>query len=246
MAAERLLGALVRQALGGGRRGLRGTHRGRRGRRGGLLGAGGMKGALGMGALGIAIAAFDHFARQQKAAGAQSFSGTPPPSGRSTVPPPPPGRGPRTLPPPPSGASPRDLPPPPPPPPAAPGAGEEEALLLVRAMIAAANADHELDDDERGRILRAVEESGLDEAEKALLLEELERPMDLATLAARATTPALKRDVYLASQMAIELDSRAEQNYLTRLARELGLDQAQVEELRQLLIEAGGEAEGET
>ena len=106
-------------------------------------------------------------------------------------------------------------------------------------MIAAANADHELDEDERERILRAVEESGLEQAEKKFLLEELERPLDIPTLAGRAMTPELKRDVYLASEMAIDVDSRAELAYLTRLARELGLDQAQVEELRGLLIDGG-------
>jgi uncharacterized membrane protein YebE (DUF533 family) len=119
---------------------------------------------------------------------------------------------------------------------------EEEALLMLRAMIAAANADHELDAEERRRIVRAVEESGLSETEKNLLLDELERPMDLAALAAKADTPALKRDVYLASEMAIEADSRAEQNYLARLAKQLGLDDAQVAELRRLITDTGGGA----
>jgi hypothetical protein len=246
MNAERILGALVRDALGGGGRR---TQRGRRRRGGGgsLLG-GGMKGMLGMGALGVAIAAFDHYTRQQKTPGAQSFGGNypPPPSppaggatqpGHGGVTPPLPPLPP--LPPPPQGSSGRSGSasgsPPPPAPPSSPASTEDEALLMVRAMIAAANADHDLDAEERARIIRAVEESGVSDAEKKLLMEELERPMDIAALAARAPTPELKRELYLASELAIAVDSRAEENYLARLAKQLGLDAQAVAELRDLL-----------
>ena len=92
---------------------------------------------------------------------------------------------------------------------------------MIQAMIAAANADYELDAEERDRIVRTMEESGLDETERKVLLGELEKPLDLATLAAKATTPALRRDVYLASEMAISADTKAEQNYLARLAKQL-------------------------
>ena len=40
--------------------------------------------------------------------------------------------------------------------------------------------------------------------------------------------------------MAIEADTRAEQNYLARLARQLGLDETQVAELRKLIAQASG------
>ena len=234
MNPERILGALVRDALMGGS-GM-GRHR-RHVRRGGgsLLGPG-MKGMLGMGALGVAIAAFDHFTKQQKA-GAGSFTGTPQASaatgGAALQTPPPAARAAGVAPPLPP------LPPLPPPPPAS-AAKEQEALLMIQAMIAAANADYELDAEERERIVRTMEESGLDSAERNVLLAELEKPVDMATLAARATTPALKRDVYLASEMAIDADTKAEQNYLARLAKQLGLEDVEVQELRKILAEAGG------
>jgi uncharacterized membrane protein YebE (DUF533 family) len=223
MNPERILGALVRDALLGGRGMTRQHHRHVRGRSGGSMLGPGMKGMLGMGALGVAIAAFDHFARQQGATSNRTFTGG------QTVPPPPPG----------SNARPAPPPPPPPPSTATPG-GQDEALLLVRAMIAAANADHELDDDERQRIVRAVEESGAGADDRRLLLDELERPLDVATLAAQATTPALRREVYLASEMAIDADTKAEQNYLARLAQKLGLDDAQVAELRRTIAGSTG------
>ena len=61
-------------------------------------------------------------------------------------------------------------------------------------------------------------------------------------IAAKATTPALKRDVYLASEMAIDADTKAEQNYLARLAKQLGLGDEQVKERGRILAEAGDDA----
>ena len=105
--AEKLLSNALRRGLTGRRRsGLASLARGR------------MGGILGVGALGLAIAAYDHFSRKQTAAK---------PAAATSVPPPPP---------------PRTSAPPPPPPPS--GKGTErgsEALLLVRAMAAAAQAD---------------------------------------------------------------------------------------------------------
>jgi uncharacterized membrane protein YebE (DUF533 family) len=233
MNPERILGALVRDALLGGRGMTRHHRRHVRGRSGGSMLGPGMKGMLGMGALGVAIAAFDHFMKQQKAGGAQSFTGTPPaapvPGGPSGAPSLSGGAAPAAA-----ASTPKPpLPPLPPlPPPPATTAKEQEALLMIQAMIAAANADHEIDAEERERIVRTMEEAGLDDGEKKVLLTELERPLDMATLVDKATTPALRRDVYLASEMAISSDTKAEQNYLARLARQLGLGDEQVQELK--------------
>ena len=240
MNPERILGALVRDALmgGSGLRHRRPTHRRSGNMLGGMLGPG-MKGMLGMGALGVAIAAFDHYMKQKSGGGAQSFTGVPPaaPQGGANyaVPPPPP--------PPPrsAGEVSGSLPPLPPLPQPTPAA-EKEAMLLIQAMIAAANCDYEIDADERGRILRTMEEAGLDESERKVLTDELEHPKDIASIAARATSPNLRRDVYLASEMAIDADTKAEQNYLARLARQLGLGNEEVAELKKILADAGAGA----
>lgn len=212
--AERMLGSLVRNALseGAGLGRKRGRKRKRRGR-GSILGSAG-KGALAMGALGVAFGAWEHFSQKQ----AQSF-----PAGAGPgQPPPPPPANPPPLPPLPTAAA--------EPTPEAAG-GDDEALLLVRAMIAAANADHELDADERARILQALDEADAGEKDRAFLLAELESPLGLGALADQATTPALATQVYLASCLAIEIDSRAERNYLDRLADRLGLTPEQAAEL---------------
>ena len=224
MNAERLLGSLVRSAMRGGR--SRSRRRSRRRRR--SLLSGGMKGAVGLGALGVAMAAFEHFTSGDKAG--DRFTGG---ATRATPPPP--------LPPTAAGAPP---PPPPattavPPPPSVASDTGAEAVLLVRAMIAAANADHDLDDEERGRLLAAIEEAGLGEEERRFLSAELESPLPMGELAARVDSPELARQVYLASRMAIEVDTGAEENYLRRLAERLDLGPDQVEELERMLGDEG-------
>lgn len=218
--AERMLGSLVREAIGGGRR--RGRRRRRRRR-----GLGGLAtGAIGLGALGVAFAAFEHFSQKQGAGGSSQASSTPPsPPGSGTPLPPLPNTG--------SSA------PPLPPLPVTKAAAEEdssaEALLLIRAMIAAANADYEIDDEERARIEGALEEADLSSEERDFLRAEMETPWDLARVADAASTPDLAREIYLASLMAIEVDSAAEENYLARLAERMGLDEAAVGAIEDLI-----------
>jgi len=210
MDAERMLFGLVRNAMGGG-----GSRRRRRRGRSKIMGV--SKGALGMGALGVAIAAFEHITDKQKTSGSTGSS-TPPPAL-----PPLPGQGEAALP---------DLPPVPG---SAPSGGDGEALLVVRSMIAAANADFEVDDEERRKIEQALEESELADDEKRFLLEEIEHPVGIATLAEAATTPVLAREVYLASLMAIDADSAAERNYLARLAGRLGIDETEAAQIEGMI-----------
>ncbi len=204
---------------------------------------------MALGALGVAIGAFEHFAQKQ---GGAATAGASPAPAQPPLPPVPTLPGTDT----PAAAQP-PLPPLPPLPPIpvsdspAPdppsqastpaGSAADEALLMVRAMIAAAHADHELDEDEGGRILVALEGAEAGEEEKAFVLRELEDPIDMTTLAAQATTPELANQVYLASLMAIEVDTQAERNYLDRLARRLGIEP---EQARELEVMAGGEASG--
>jgi len=110
-----------------------------------------------------------------------------------------------------------------------------EAILVLRAMVAAANADHELDTEERARIERATTDAGVSEDERQFLRTEMEHPWSLTKFAESASSPELAREVYLASLMAIDVDSAAAARYLRKLAERLGLDQMAVEELEGLL-----------
>jgi uncharacterized membrane protein YebE (DUF533 family) len=203
--AERMLGSLVRNALGGG---------GRRRRRRSMFGVN--RGALGLGALGVAIAAYEHLTQAKPAASAGGAAPLPPlPVPLDETP---------------------DLPPLP-----VAGSGGSEALLMVRAMIAAANADYAVDETERDRILEALDGSGASDEERRFVLAELEAPLDLATLAGQVTSPDLARQVYAASRMAIDVDSPAERNYLARLAGRLGLTEDQVAALEAMVGAGPGE-----
>jgi len=233
--AERMLGSLVRSALSGKGTRSRKGRRSKRSLRGATSSLGIPKSAIAMGALGTAIAAFEHFSGKDTDQIGRSSTPTPP-AGTPAAPLPP-------LPPTPGAAtSPSaDLPPLP----TSGGArtpntssgseASDEALLLIQAMVAAAHADHDLDGEERSRILDAIDQAGLSDDDRAFLVEELEHPKSLTALVTRATTPDLARQVYLASLMAIDVDSPAEEAYLAKLAERLELSQESIDELAAML-----------
>jgi uncharacterized membrane protein YebE (DUF533 family) len=102
-------------------------------------------------------------------------------------------------------------------------------------MIAAANADYAVDDEERHRIREALDSADLSEEERRFVLDEIESPIGIRDLASQAATPDLARQVYMVSLMAIDVDNEAEEAYLERLARELGLSESEVGELEAML-----------
>jgi uncharacterized membrane protein YebE (DUF533 family) len=97
------------------------------------------------------------------------------------------------------------------------------AVILVRAMIAAARADGHIDDAEREAILGKVKLAGLGADAEAFLEEELKNPVDLDAIVAAATSESQKIELYTASRIAIDPDSRAERGYMDLLAGRLGL-----------------------
>jgi uncharacterized membrane protein YebE (DUF533 family) len=101
-------------------------------------------------------------------------------------------------------------------------------MLLIRAMIAAANADHAVDDSERQAILGKVTASGFSPEEHNFIEQELASPLDLRSLVAQVKSSEMAEQVYAASVLALEVDSDAERNYLQRLASALNLDTATV------------------
>ncbi|MBX3578954.1 MAG: tellurite resistance TerB family protein [Rhizobiaceae bacterium] len=111
----------------------------------------------------------------------------------------------------------------------APQGEAEFALTLVRAMIAAAKSDGHVDDDERRKIADKLKLSGIGAEAEAFLVAELERPLDVGALVGAAQTDAQKLELYTASRLAIDPDSRAERGYLDQLAGRLGLPDALVD-----------------
>lgn len=187
---------------------------------------------LGLGAAGAAYMAHRHFVAKE---GPPPAGGPPPSTPTAPLPPPPMA----SLGPAPSAAP--ALPPPPvaPTPPAPIPAAQAPAnpsVFLVRAMIAAANADHEIDSEEKRRILAKCEVFALDPDERALLEQELEHPMGLRDVIATARQLNVPpRQVYAASFLAIEADTAAERAYLRKLAEGLALAETEAQELEAAL-----------
>jgi uncharacterized membrane protein YebE (DUF533 family) len=196
---EKMLGGLLR---GGMRRG------------GGGLGSL-VKGGAALGLLGVAMEAVEHYMNKPAGAAGPGMPPPMPPPVGAAGPPPLPGR-PVAPPPPPGGVA--------VPEPSTAQAPANDAVLLIRAMIAAANADGAIDADERGAILDRLKSVQLNPEEHHFIMHELLDPKPMHTIASAVTSPELARQVYLASILAISVDTDEEIDYLRNLAEQLHLD----------------------
>ncbi|MGD8835814.1 MAG: tellurite resistance TerB family protein [Desulfobacteraceae bacterium] len=140
---------------------------------------------------------------------------------------------------------------PPPPPPGSEflpakedsAAQEQLGLILVRAMIAAARADGKLDAQESQAIFQRIEALGLEADEQALLVAEMGRPVDMDAIVSSAGSPEIAAEIYIASLLAIDVDTVAEKSYLAMLAARLNLAPELVNELHRQ-VEAHSTIEG--
>ena len=104
-------------------------------------------------------------------------------------------------------------------------------LTLVRAMIAAARADGRLDAKESRTIYQRIESLGLDPEDQALLVAEMGHPVDMDAIVNSAASPAVAAEIYVASMLAIDVDTADEKSYLAMLAARLKLPPELVTEL---------------
>ena len=112
-----------------------------------------------------------------------------------------------------------------------PAAQETLGLTLVRAMIAAARADGRLDAQESQVIFQRIESLGMDPENQSLLVAEMGRPVDMDAIVNSADSPEVAAEIYLASRLAIDVDTAAEKSYLAMLAARLNLPPELVTEL---------------
>jgi uncharacterized membrane protein YebE (DUF533 family) len=110
-----------------------------------------------------------------------------------------------------------------------------DAVLLIRAMIAAANADGVIDETEREAILGRLRTVDLSPEEQAFITQELFSPADLEAIVSGVTSSDLARQVYAVSLMAIDVDTDKERQYMETLATRLGLDEATVAQINRSL-----------
>jgi uncharacterized membrane protein YebE (DUF533 family) len=113
----------------------------------------------------------------------------------------------------------------------APQGETEFALTLVRAMIAAANADGHIDDDEKKKIADKLALSGLSAEAEQFLNNEIAKPLSIEDLVGAAQTDEQKIELFTAARLTIEPDTRVERGYLDLLAGRLNLPDALIDHI---------------
>ncbi len=110
-------------------------------------------------------------------------------------------------------------------------------------MIDAAKADGQVDADEFQRITSSLQKNGLGQDGLNYVIQKLQGPMETAKiLAAVKGRPELAAQVYLASIMAINVDTDAERTYLTKLGRAMGLNDTVMQNIEQLASGQAGQS----
>ena len=112
---------------------------------------------------------------------------------------------------------------------------ENRATLALKAMIAAAKADGQIDQRERERILDKLRDAGADDDIRDFVAKEAAAPLDIDALVRDVPDRQAAAQVYAASLLAIDVDSAAERAYLQQLASKLGLDHQVVASLHNAL-----------
>lgn len=102
---------------------------------------------------------------------------------------------------------------------------------VLTAMIAAAKADGEVDRAESQKIFGQMEQAGLSGEEKAFLLSELAKPLNIEDVAKHAATPEVAAQLFTASAIVIGQPNDRERDYLAMLAQRLNIPQGFIDQL---------------
>lgn len=108
-----------------------------------------------------------------------------------------------------------------------------EIDLIVRAMIAAAHADGQLDDEERTKIWDHALKSEFSTSQLEALSQEINHPVGVAQLAVMAQGMEQKLEVYTASKLVIGEEQEGGAVYLRDLAEALALPRGLILALNQ-------------
>jgi len=211
--AKKLLGQMMGDAFSGALGGKKRNHKRSSSGLSGLMGgmSTGTKATIGVGLLGLAYAAYEHYKQPTSPATNPSASSPPPPPPSANL----------------QGS-------PPPPPTSTAGVNNENALHLIRAMITAADADGLIDAEERESILARARGAGLDAESLSALEVEISAPMSLKQLIVR-TPETLRDETYAAALIAITADTTEERDFLDQLAAGLKLDTQARQEIHKQL-----------
>ena len=102
--------------------------------------------------------------------------------------------------------------------------GEDQADLMLRAMVAAAQADGQIDTTEQKNIIGALQDQ-LDGTELEEFRQMLATPISIDEVLESVEDPATAFNLYLVSAMTIDQDNTREQQYMDALAQKLGISE---------------------
>jgi uncharacterized membrane protein YebE (DUF533 family) len=101
---------------------------------------------------------------------------------------------------------------------------EDRMMLMLQAMINAAKADGQIDEQEMSKIVGKAKEDGLSDEDQRFMMAEMDKPMNTEALISSASDdPQIAAQIYTASLLAIEIDTDVEKEYLNDLAHRLNL-----------------------
>ena len=108
----------------------------------------------------------------------------------------------------------------------------DQAGVLLKAMLTAAKCDGQIDEAEQKKIMDNV--SDVTAEDMAFIKKEIAAPVDVQGLI-RSVPRGMEQQVYLMSLMAIDLDSKAEADYLDSMAKGLGISEQASNQIHQQL-----------
>jgi uncharacterized membrane protein YebE (DUF533 family) len=123
--------------------------------------------------------------------------------------------------------------------PKADASGQPFALALIKAMVAAANADGHIGPEEHKQIFDAANRASFDPEAKAFIFDALSNPPTVRQIAAMADGMEQAAELYLAARLAIDPDHPSEKAFLESLAQAMNLPPQFVVHLEQQVAETG-------
>ena len=116
--------------------------------------------------------------------------------------------------------------------------GNDMRLALIQAMISAAKADQHIDAVENSRIREQIDAAALGTDEKSFLFDQLGQDSDPIAIARLAQDEPQAAELYLASALAIDIDTPEESRYMERLGDALRLPGPLIKQLQDHAVAA--------
>ncbi len=97
-------------------------------------------------------------------------------------------------------------------------AANARALAIIRAMIATAKADGAIDVQECDAISARIKSSDLQAEASTILIDEIQKLLNVAEIAAGSDSPEAAVEIYLASMAIVDVENENEGQFLDQLA----------------------------